>query len=234
MFHKHSHSLKLIFCCTFFKTQNFSAFPHEPRPRQTLEVPHQSWEETSLHLFLAGLGEREHFSVLAAYISTQSGNGHENRLKPLCNSKFIPLSPWTHQPSRETHGTVSVRITSGVSGLVKSLINLLRVWSRMWLSGDRKERFQIYRNENERVWASSRGWDADRSFRKQDKGTRPRQIRKRRSDWNPFCDSAEKTGGVYRHFYRQGDIELSSCYILPIFESGSTASQRKWQRQIKD
>lgn len=48
-------------------------------------------------------GERTHFSVPAAYISTQRGNGHENRLKPKCNGKFIPLWPWTHQASREIH-----------------------------------------------------------------------------------------------------------------------------------
>lgn len=75
--------------------------------------------------FYPGRSGREgtHFCVLAAYISTQRGNGHENRLKPLCNGKFIPLWPWTHQPSREIHGRVSVRFASALSGLVTWLLD---------------------------------------------------------------------------------------------------------------
>lgn len=74
-------------------------FPHQPRPLQKLGLPKRSL----FSLPVRSGGERTHFSALAAYISTQRGNGHENRLKPMCNGKFIPLWPWTRQASREIH-----------------------------------------------------------------------------------------------------------------------------------
>lgn len=50
----------------------------------------------------------------------------------------------------------------------------------------KKKDSETYRNENERAAGISRGCDAERSVRKQDKGTRVRQIREGGSDRNPL------------------------------------------------
>lgn len=146
----------------------------------------RSWNSQSGAFFFFSLsgrgGENTFLCSCCLYISTQRGNGHENRLKPMCNGKFIPLWPWTHQTSREIHWRFFFKISRKLpvrplwwcgwrdGSLIKLLCSVFEAGG--WLSGDWKERFQTYRNENEAGESIIRGWGAGRLLWKQDKRTK--------------------------------------------------------------